>query len=69
MSVGGAIVNGLGAGVAPCFLMNGHPDVVMLEGPLEELTNDLWILAHPDIRHLQRVKLLFDFLKENLKLS
>lgn len=68
MSIGGAIVNGFGVGVAPCFLMNGHPDVVMLEGPLEELKNDLWILAHPDIRHLQRVKLLFDFLKENVTL-
>lgn len=69
MSVAGAIVNGLGVGVAPCFLMNGQPDVIMIDGPLEELRNDLWILAHPDIRHLQRVKLLFDFLKENVKLQ
>lgn len=68
MSVAGAIVNGMGVGVAPCFLMDGHPDVVVVEGPLEELKTDLWILAHPDIRHLQRVKLLFDFLKENVKL-
>jgi DNA-binding transcriptional LysR family regulator len=68
MSVAGAIINGLGVGVAPCFLMDGHPDVAIVEGPLEELKTDLWILAHPDIRHLQRVKLLFDFLKENVKL-
>jgi DNA-binding transcriptional LysR family regulator len=68
MSVGGAIVNGLGIGVAPCFLMKDHPDVEPIEGPLEDLKTDLWILAHPDIRHLQRVKLLFDFLKENVKL-
>ena len=68
MSVAGAIVNGLGVGVAPCFMMDGHPDVVVLGGAVEELKNDLWILAHPDIRHLQRVKLLFDFLKENVKL-
>jgi DNA-binding transcriptional LysR family regulator len=69
MSVAGAIVNGLGVGVAPCFLMNGRPEVVMAEGPLDELRNDLWILTHPDIRHLQRVKLLFDFLKENVRLQ
>lgn len=68
MSVAGAIVNGLGVGVAPCFLMDGHPDVEAVEGPLEDLKTDLWILAHPDIRHLQRVKLLFDFLKEHVKL-
>jgi DNA-binding transcriptional LysR family regulator len=69
MSVAGAIVSGLGVGVAPCFLMNGHPDVVMVEGPLDELRNDLWILSHPDIRHLQRVKLLFDYLKNNVKIG
>jgi DNA-binding transcriptional LysR family regulator len=68
MSVAGAIVNGMGVGVAPRFMMDGHPDVVIVDGPLDELKNDLWILAHPDIRHLQRVKLLFDFLKENVKL-
>lgn len=68
MSAAGAIANGLGVGVAPCFLMDSRPDLVKLEGPLEELSTDLWILAHPDIRHLQRVKLLFDFLRENVKL-
>jgi len=68
MSVAGAIVNGLGVGVAPRFMLDAHPDVAIVEGPVEELKNDLWILAHPDIRHLQRVKLLFDFLKENVKL-
>jgi DNA-binding transcriptional LysR family regulator len=67
-SVAGAIFNGLGVGVAPCFLMEGNPDVAIVEGPLEELRTDIWILAHPDIRHLQRVKVLFDFLKENVKI-
>ncbi|HEY8102095.1 MAG TPA: LysR family transcriptional regulator [Burkholderiaceae bacterium] len=68
MSVAGAIINGLGVGVAPRFMMDGHPDVVIVDGLPDELKNDLWILAHPDIRHLQRVKLLFDFLKENVRL-
>lgn len=69
MSVAGAVINGLGAGVGPCFLLDGHPDVAIVEGPMEELMTDLWILAHPDIRHLQRVKLLFDFLKQNVRLA
>jgi DNA-binding transcriptional LysR family regulator len=68
LSVAGAIANGLGVGVAPRFMMDHHPDVVIADGPLEELKNDLWILAHPDIRHLQRVKLLFDFVKDQVKL-
>jgi DNA-binding transcriptional LysR family regulator len=66
LSVAGAIVHGLGIGVAPGFLMKGNPGVEDIGGRLPELDTELWILAHPDIRHLHRVKLLFDFLRENL---
>ena len=66
LSVAGAVVSGLGVGVAPMFLLKGHPQVCIVEGPVAELETDLWMLAHPDIRHLKRVKLLFDFLRENL---
>jgi DNA-binding transcriptional LysR family regulator len=66
LSVAGAVVSGLGVGVAPLFLLKDHPQVTMIEGPVAELETDLWMLAHPDIRHLQRVKLLFEFLRENL---
>lgn len=70
LSVAGAVIYGLGVGVVPLFLMKDNPDdVQIVEGPLAELETDLWILAHPDIRHLQRVKLLFDFLKENVALA
>jgi DNA-binding transcriptional LysR family regulator len=67
-SVAGAVVQGLGVGVVPMFLLKDNPAVRILEGPLEELDTGLWMLAHPDIRHLQRVKLLFDFLRERLAL-
>jgi hypothetical protein len=40
----------------------------MVEGPLEELDTDLWALAHPDARHLQRVKMLFDFMRQHIRL-
>lgn len=66
LSVAGSVVWGLGVGVAPMFLLREHPQVRIIEGPVAELETDLWILAHPDIRHLKRVKLLFDFLRENL---
>lgn len=66
LSVAGAVVSGLGVGVAPLFLLKDNPQVRIVEGPLPELDTDLWMLAHPDIRHLQRVKLLFEFLREAL---
>jgi DNA-binding transcriptional LysR family regulator len=66
LSVTGCVVHGLGVGVVPMFLIRNNPELEVVEGPLKELDTDLWILAHPDIRHLQRVKLLFDFLKNTL---
>jgi len=68
LSVAGSVVWGLGVGVAPMFLLKDHPQVRIVEGPVPELETDLWMLAHPDIRHLKRVKLLFEFLRENLAL-
>ncbi|WP_420472718.1 LysR family transcriptional regulator [Noviherbaspirillum sp. ST9] len=68
LSVAGSVVWGLGVGVAPVFLLKDHPQVRIVEGPVAALETDLWMLAHPDVRHLKRVKLLFDFLRENLSL-
>lgn len=68
LSVTGCVVQGLGVGVVPMFLIKDNPALEVVEGPLKELDTDLWILAHPDIRHLQRVKLLFDFLRDKLVL-
>ncbi len=68
LSAAGAIVNGLGVGVVPLIVLHDNPQVQIVEGPLGELDTDLWVLAHPDARHLQRVKMLFDFLRQNIRL-
>lgn len=68
MSAAGAVVNGLGIGVVPLIVLNDHPQVQIVQGPLEELDTDLWVLAHPDARYLQRVKMLFDFMRESIRL-
>ena len=66
LSLTGCVMQGLGVGVVPMFLVRNNPELEIVEGPLKELDTDLWILAHSDIRHLQRVKLLFEFLRNNL---
>jgi DNA-binding transcriptional LysR family regulator len=68
LSVAGAVVGGLGAGVVPLVVLDQHPAVEIVEGPLAALETDLWVLAHPDARHLQRVKVLFDFLRDKVRL-
>lgn len=69
LSVAGAVVNGMGVGVVPLAVFRDHPSVAIVEGPLEELETDLWALAHPDARHLQRIKLLFEFLRNEISLE
>ncbi len=68
LSTAGAIVNGLGIGVVPLIVLQDNPQVQIVEGPLEDLDTDLWALAHPDARHLQRVKMLFDFMRQSIRL-
>ncbi|GIZ52259.1 LysR family transcriptional regulator [Noviherbaspirillum aridicola] len=67
LSVAGAIVNGFGVGVSPCFLLQAHPAVEMIGEPVPALETGLWMLAHPEVRHWQRVRLLFDFLRDELR--
>lgn len=68
MSTAGAVAYGLGVGVVPLVVLRDNPNVEIVEGPLEDLETDLWCLAHPDARSLQRVKLLFAFLREHVVL-
>lgn len=68
LAVAGAVVAGMGVGVVPQVVLAQHPEVEIVHGPVPELDTDLWVLAHPDTRRLQRVKALFDFLREKLVL-
>mgnify|MGYP003487627777 CR=1 FL=1 len=63
-----AVEAGLAIGVAPYFLFDGRPGLVDLSGHLAELDIELWLLTHPDVRHLRRVKVFFEFVRERLVL-
>jgi DNA-binding transcriptional LysR family regulator len=49
------IAAGLGIGVLPQFLARGRDDLVALSGPLDECETQLWLLTHPESRHLRRI--------------
>jgi DNA-binding transcriptional LysR family regulator len=55
LSVIDAVEAGLGVGIGPCFLAQGRTGLVMLEGPLDECETQLWLLTHPESRHLRRI--------------
>lgn len=54
-SVFEAIVAGVGIGIVPLFLAQGRSELVALTEPLAEYENRLWLLTHPESRHLRRI--------------
>ncbi len=52
---------GIGLAVLPCYLGDTEPGLVRaLPAPVPELTRELWIVTHTDLRHTARVRAFFD---------
>jgi DNA-binding transcriptional LysR family regulator len=51
-----ALRQALGVGIAPSFLAEPHDDVVAVTPPLAECETQLWLLTHPESRHLRRIQ-------------
>ena len=48
---------------------SGEKDLVRLAEPPNELDTDLWILTHPALKGVARIKAFTDFLYERLRAS
>lgn len=59
-----AVKAGLGLGVLPAYVAAGHPDLVALGPPLEDLMLESWLVIHPSARRLPRVRWLASKLVE-----
>jgi len=60
-----AIRAGAGLGVLPCFVGDADPALVRLTPPIAALTGteDRWLLVHPDLRNVPRVRLVMDWIR------
>lgn len=63
-----AVLAGLGVAVLPTYMARGYTGLVALSEPLPECTSDLWLLTHPESRHLRRVSVMFAELGQELVL-
>ena len=63
-----AIRSGLGVGAVPLFMLDAESDLVPLSGPLEGCSSELWLLAHPESRHLRRIAAAYQHLAEAIRL-
>ena len=59
-----AIRSGLGVGILPCGHADMVPGLVRLGPVLEGVDFDLWLLTHPDLRRVARVRVVLDWVAE-----
>ena len=68
LSVLELVALGLGVGIVPLFLADGRGDVVRLTEPLDECETELWLLTHPESRHLRRVGAVYSHLAQAMNM-
>ena len=68
LSVLELVALGLGVGIVPLFLADGRNDVVRLTEALDECETDLWLLTHPESRHLRRVGAVYSHLAQTMNM-
>ncbi|TDY26107.1 DNA-binding transcriptional LysR family regulator [Paraburkholderia sp. BL6665CI2N2] len=66
MAVFELVVRGFGVGILPTFLARGRDDLVQLTPPLDEAESQVWVLAHPESRHLPHVAAVYTHLSQQL---
>ena len=68
LSVLELVALGLGVGIVPLFLADGRKDVMRLTDALDECETDLWLLTHPESRHLRRVGAVYSHLAQAMRM-
>ncbi|SCK26567.1 LysR family transcriptional regulator [Vogesella sp. LIG4] len=68
LSVMELVALGMGVGIAPLFIAEGRHDLVRLSEPLVECETELWLLTHPESRHLRRIATVYSHLAQTLQL-
>jgi DNA-binding transcriptional LysR family regulator len=66
LGMAAAVEAGMGAGMLLCLLADARPGLVRLAEPDPALDTDVWILTHPDLRRVNRIRLFTAFLFDGL---
>ncbi|QNN56663.1 LysR family transcriptional regulator [Diaphorobacter ruginosibacter] len=57
---------GMGTGLLLCMLADGDRQLVQIEPPSEDLDTQVWVLTHPDLKDVARIKAFTDFIHARL---
>jgi len=61
-----AAVAGFGVAALPCYLADPVPELRRVTKPLPEMEGSLWLLTHPDLRKVARIRSVLDFMADAL---
>jgi len=62
-----AVRAGIGVAVLPCYMGDADQDLVRLGEPIPEMGADLWLLTHPDLRRVMRVRAFIDYVGDAVR--
>jgi DNA-binding transcriptional LysR family regulator len=57
-----AVRGRIGVGIVPKFVAHQYPDLVQVDVGVEPLVRELWLVAHPDVRGVTRLRVTFDYI-------
>lgn len=69
LTVAEVVASGAAIGLVPTFLAERRTDLRALTGPIDECRTELWLLTHPEVRHLRRVSVAYAALAEGIRLA
>jgi DNA-binding transcriptional LysR family regulator len=68
LAVRESVAAGLGVGILPVFLVQERDNLVAVTEPLHEASTQLWLLTHPESRHLRRIATVSEHLGRSIAL-
>lgn len=57
---------GLGVAPLPCYVGDDDPELTRVRGTVAEMAATLWVLTHPDLRRVARIRAFVDFIVPEL---
>lgn len=62
-----AVRDGAGVAALPCYLAGDDERLRQLTAPIPELKTELWLLTHPDLRRVARMRQFIDFVATTVR--
>jgi len=58
---------GMGVAILPVYMADPDPSIRrIIDQPISEIAPDIWVLTHPDVRRMARVRIFADFITKAL---